>query len=144
MFERCSTINCYYHHTQNSKYSNSTLQATKGKLKLTFDKFNVEWSSSCKKKDYLYVGNVSSVNILQISIIKVISVIQVAKYNKLYLCGSSMPSDFKLTSKVTWIIQNTIFFLTTFPGKNYDFEVQVKQVCGQTRIQSHSHRYGWQ
>ena len=78
------------------------------------------------------------------SIIKVIPVIQVAKYNKLYLCGSSMPSDFKLTSKVKWIIQNTIFFLTTFPGKNYDFEVQVKQVCGQTRIQSHSHRYGWQ
>ena len=46
-------------------------------------------------------------------IIKVIPVIQVAKYNKLYLCGSSMPSDFKLTSKVTWIVQNTIFFLTT-------------------------------
>ena len=43
-----------------------TFQATKGKLKLTFDKFNVEWSSSCKKKDYLYVGNVSSVNILHI------------------------------------------------------------------------------
>ena len=43
-----------------------TFQATKGKLKLTFDKFNVEWSSSCKKKDYLYVGNVSFVNILQI------------------------------------------------------------------------------
>ena len=25
-----------------------------------------------------------------------------------------MPSDFKLTSKVTWIKQNTIFFLTTY------------------------------
>jgi len=56
------------------------ITATKGKLKLTFDKFNTEWSSNCKKKDYLYVASV-------------------AKYNKLYLCGSSMPSDFKLTSK---------------------------------------------
>ena len=34
-------------------------QATKGKLKLTFDKFNTEWSSNCKKKDYLYVSPVS-------------------------------------------------------------------------------------
>jgi len=61
------------------------ITATKGKLKLTFDKFNTEWSSNCKKKDYLYVGNV-------------------AKYNKLYLCGSSMPSDFKLTSKAKTMI----------------------------------------
>ena len=33
-------------------------QATKGKLKLTFNKFKTEWSSNCKK-DYLFVGNVS-------------------------------------------------------------------------------------
>merc|ERR1719189_1537526 len=61
------------------------ITATKGKLKLTFDKFNVEWSSSCKKKDYLYVGNV-------------------AKYNKLYLCGSRLPANLSLKSKARTMV----------------------------------------
>ena len=43
---------------------------------MVLDKFNVQWSSSCKATDYLFVG-------------------QVAKYTKLWLCGSQVPSGFK-------------------------------------------------
>jgi len=57
-----------------------TLTATKGKLRMMFDKFNVEWNKSCKKKDYLYVANIQ-------------------KYTKTWLCGSSIKKNFKLTSK---------------------------------------------
>jgi len=64
-----------------SKYPNNrdckwNLKATRGKIKMVLDKFNVQWSSSCKATDYLFVGNV-------------------AKYTKLWLCGSSVPSNFK-------------------------------------------------
>jgi len=54
--------------------------ATSGKIKMLFDKFNIAWASSCKKKDYLYVANV-------------------AKYTKTWLCGSSVSKNFKLVSK---------------------------------------------
>jgi len=47
---------------------------------MTFNKFNIEYVKNCKSKDYLYVASI-------------------AKYNSLYLCGASMPSGFKLTSK---------------------------------------------
>ena len=43
---------------------------------MVLDKFNIQWSSSCKATDYLFVGSV-------------------AKYTKLWLCGSSVPSSFK-------------------------------------------------
>ena len=43
---------------------------------MVLDKFNVQWSSSCKATDYLFVGNI-------------------AKYTKIWLCGSSVPSGFK-------------------------------------------------
>ena len=42
---------------------------------MVIQKFNVEWSSTCKTKDYFYVG-------------------QVKKYTKVWLCGSSVPSTF--------------------------------------------------
>merc|ERR1712080_474306 len=45
-----------YTKNQNCKW---IINATKGKLKLTFDKFKTEWSQNCKK-DYLFVGNVSN------------------------------------------------------------------------------------
>ena len=35
------------------------LQTTKGKLQMTFDKFNIEYASNCKKKDYLFVGSLA-------------------------------------------------------------------------------------
>merc|ERR1712037_382310 len=65
-----------YPKNQNCKW---TINATKGKLRLTFDKFKTEWSQNCKK-DFLFVGNV-------------------AKYNKLYLCGSKLPASLSLKSK---------------------------------------------
>jgi len=66
-----------YPHNQDCKW---IFTAKTGKVKLLFDKFNVEWSSSCKKKDYLFVGSI-------------------AKYTKTWLCGSSIPKKFKLVSK---------------------------------------------
>jgi len=66
-----------YSHNQDCKW---VFTATKGKVKLLFDKFNLEWSSSCKKKDYLFVGNIT-------------------KYTKTWLCGASIPKKFKLISK---------------------------------------------
>merc|ERR1712130_837377 len=42
-----------YPKNQNCKW---TINATKGKLRLTFDKFKMEWSQNCKK-DFLFVGN---------------------------------------------------------------------------------------
>ena len=41
------------------KLINTSLQTTKGKLQMTFDKFNVEYASNCKKKDYLFVGSLA-------------------------------------------------------------------------------------
>jgi len=66
-----------YSHNQDCKW---IFTAKTGKVKLLFDKFNLEWSSSCKKKDYLFVGSI-------------------AKYTKTWLCGSSIPKKFKLVSK---------------------------------------------
>ena len=61
-------------------------QTTTGKIKMVLDKFNIQWSNTCKSKDYLFVGNI-------------------AKYTKTWLCGSSVPSDFKsLKSKKKEII----------------------------------------
>jgi len=69
-----------------SKYPNNRdckwiLTATSGKIKMVLDKFNIQWSSSCKATDYLFVGHIS-------------------KYTKTWLCGSKVPSGFKsLVSK---------------------------------------------
>lgn len=53
---------------------------------MVLDKFNVQWSSSCKTKDYLYVGKIS-------------------KYTKIWLCGSSIPNNFNpLKSKKSQIV----------------------------------------
>jgi len=60
---------------QNNKDCKWTFVATSGKIKMVIQKFNVEWSSTCKTKDYFYVG-------------------QVKKYTKVWLCGSSVPSTF--------------------------------------------------
>merc|ERR1712226_75120 len=70
-----------YPKNQNCKW---IINATKGKLSLTFDKFKTEWSHNCRK-DYLFVANV-------------------AKYNKLYLCGSNIPSNLSLKSKARTIV----------------------------------------
>jgi len=71
-----------YSHNQDCKW---TFTAKSGKVKLLFDKFNLEWSSSCKKKDYLFVGSI-------------------AKYTKTWLCGASIPKNFKLVSKKSTMI----------------------------------------
>ena len=43
---------------------------------MVLDKFNVEWASSCKSKDYLFLSPIK-------------------KYTKAWLCGSSIPNGFK-------------------------------------------------
>ena len=109
LFERYSTKNCYHHHAQNSKYSSPHFSGNERQAEIDLwqvqrgmvVQLQEEGLPLCWQCEFCqYFANIKS-------IIKVILVIQVAKYNKLYLCGSSMPSDFKLTSKVTWIIQNT-------------------------------------
>lgn len=113
LFERYSTKNCYHHHAQNSKYSSPHFSGNERQAEIDLwqvqrgmvVQLQEEGLPLCWQCEFCqYFANIKS-------IIKVIPVIQVAKYNKLYLCGSSMPSDFKLTSKVTWIIQNTKFLL---------------------------------
>jgi len=74
-----------------SKYPNSrdckwTLVATSGRVKMVLDKFNIEWSRSCKSKDYLFVGKIQ-------------------KYTKTWLCGASIPSSFSsLKSKAQTMV----------------------------------------
>ena len=41
---------------------------------MTLDNFNVEWSKSCKSKDYLFIGKIQ-------------------KYTKVWLCGSKIPNN---------------------------------------------------
>jgi len=50
------------------------------RLTLVFDSFNIEWNSSCSRADYLYVG-------------------VVARYTKVHLCGTRVPTNFSLVSK---------------------------------------------
>jgi len=59
----------------NNEYCKWTFEATSGKIKMLIDKFDVEWSSTCKTKDYLFVGSIQT-------------------YTKVWLCGSSVPSSF--------------------------------------------------
>ena len=70
---------------------------------MVIDKFNIEWSNSCKAKDYLFVGNI-------------------AKYTKTWLCGSSIPSNFKsLKSKKKEI---TIKFHSNRSGRKTGFKAR--------------------
>ena len=53
---------------------------------MVLDKFNIEWSRSCKSKDYLFVGKIQ-------------------KYTKTWLCGASIPSSFSsLKSKAQTMV----------------------------------------
>ena len=40
------------------KFSPLFPQATNGKLKMEFKKFNVEYGKDCQKRDYLFVGKI--------------------------------------------------------------------------------------
>ena len=85
-------------------YTRSKLQAASGKLKLVIDKFNVQWSSTCKSKDYLFVG-------------------QIKTYTKTWLCGSSVPNDFSaLISKKKAM---TVRFVSDGSGRKTGFKVRV-------------------
>ena len=74
------------------------------KLKLVIDKFNIQWSSTCKSKDYLFVG-------------------QIKTYTKTWLCGSSVPNDFSaLISKKKAM---TVRFVSNGSGRKSGFKVRV-------------------
>jgi len=92
-----------YPKNQNCKWIFTT---TKGNIKMLFDKFNVEWSSTCKSKDYLFVG-------------------QIKKYTKTWLCGASIPKNFKLTSQSK---QMTVKFYSN--GKTQKTGFKVRLIAG--------------
>jgi len=91
-----------------SKYPNNkdckwVLKTTTGKIKMVLDKFNIQWSNTCKAKDYLFVGSI-------------------AKYTKTWLCGSSVPSSFKsLKSKKK---EMTIKFHSDGSGRKSGFKAR--------------------
>jgi len=66
-----------YSHNQDCHW---TINTKSGQITATFNKFNVEWSKTCKTKDYLFLG-------------------QLYKYTKTYLCGNTVPSKTKFKSK---------------------------------------------
>jgi len=66
-----------YSHNQDCKY---TVITPAGRVTATITKFNLEWSRTCKTKDYLFIG-------------------QIVKYSKTYLCGNTVPSGTKFKSK---------------------------------------------
>ena len=71
---------------------------------MLLDKFNVEWSSTCKTKDYLFVGSIK-------------------KYTKVWLCGSSVPSGFSaLKSKSNTM---TIKFKSNASTRKTGFKVRL-------------------
>jgi len=67
---------------------------------MVFDSFNIEWSKSCTDKDYLFVG-------------------AIAKYTKVTLCGSKLPSTFKIKSKSNRII---VKFVSDSRGRKSGFK----------------------
>jgi len=66
-----------YSHNQDCKW---VVVVPSGKVTLTFQSFNVEWSNNCRKKDYLFVG-------------------QILTYSNTYLCGNTIPKGTQFKSK---------------------------------------------
>jgi len=92
-----------------TKYANNldckwTFTATTGNVKMVLDKFNVEWASSCKSKDYLFLSPIK-------------------KYTKAWLCGSSIPNGFKsMMSKKNELI---VKFHSNKSGRKTGFKATV-------------------
>jgi len=94
----------YPNNYPNNKDCKWTFTATSGKVKLVIDKFNVQWSSTCKTKDYLFVGRIK-------------------KYTKVWLCGSSVPNDFSaLTSTGDTMV---VKFYSNGSGRKSGFKVRI-------------------
>ena len=71
---------------------------------MVIDKFNVEWSSTCKTKDYLWVGKIK-------------------KYTRVWLCGSSVPNNFSaLTSTGKEMV---VKFYSNGRGRKSGFKVRL-------------------
>jgi hypothetical protein len=89
-----------------SKYANNLncrweFKTTKdSRITMVFDSFNIEWSRGCTAKDYLFIG-------------------AIAKYTKVSLCGSKLPSTFKIKSKSNRII---VKFVTNSKGRKAGFK----------------------
>jgi len=66
-----------YSHKQDCKW---VVVVPTGRVTVTFQSFNVEWSKTCKTKDYLFIG-------------------QIITYSQTYLCGNTIPKGQKFKSK---------------------------------------------
>jgi len=56
------------------------VRASTGQVVIAFEKFNIQSSPVCKKRDYLFLD-------------------QIERYNKIWLCGKSMPNNYKSKKK---------------------------------------------
>jgi len=72
-----------YGHNQDCNWILKT--APGSQIGMVFESFNIEWSKTCKTKDFLYVAKIK-------------------KYNKVYLCGARLPKKFQLRSKANEMI----------------------------------------
>ena len=66
---------------------------------MLFDKFNVEYNSKCERKDYLFVGKIAKYSKVSVYFCLINCIDIYNHYFQTYLCGSSIPKGFKLTSK---------------------------------------------
>jgi len=66
-----------YSHNKDCKW---VVVVPTGRVTVTFQFFNVEWSKKCKSKDYLFIG-------------------QIVTYSNTYLCGNTVPKGQKFKSK---------------------------------------------
>jgi len=56
------------------------VRATEGQVLIAFEKFNIQSSPVCKKRDHLFLD-------------------QIERYNKIWLCGKNKPNNFKSKKK---------------------------------------------
>jgi len=56
------------------------VRASTGQVVIAFEKFNIQSSPVCKKRDYLFLD-------------------QIERYNKIWLCGKNKPNNFKSKKK---------------------------------------------
>ena len=70
------------------------LKVPSGKVTLTFQSFNVEWSSNCKKKDYLFVGQILTYSNVSWAFWPFLILCF-----QTYLCGNTIPKGTQFKSK---------------------------------------------
>ena len=65
---------------------------------MTISSFNVEWSSNCKLKDYLFVGQIITYSQVRFEALEINILICWLPFQT-YLCGNTIPKGTKFKSK---------------------------------------------